>query len=456
MKGCCALGGKKIKTRLENGERFYSRSQWDHIKQSAARSPLEPVEINGRTYFSLQLAYRHYPSLGRIYRRLCRWLQEKDKSCPFLVGDRSLDGEKFPFRGTCGFRLLWVVCREDLEEIAANYKAGRVLDILHGAGLSYGELGRMGYGKQLLVRLHRKGAVELGGEKLDTWKEYRITSDGDVRKVRVFDPAYLKRLQAACLSPPSNDRHGLTDREALEKYPHYLHDGDLDVWRRLAKDGMSCQWLDRPLDAWKVPGKRTNEWRTSAKDIAEIVERMKAAAEGRWIDPETGKSYLTLSAFRALTGMPEQSIAQYREGPKCLNHTALGAPIAWKQVPMPSRRNNHTTNYVYLEKHGQMIAEWKRSGRPRKLAQAEKTTTSEQPASGEAPPSVEDETPQPSRGRGRPKGRTTERIKREKEMLAAWDRGEYCTNKARAGRAHGFHRQDATNLINDHERKKCK
>src|SRR5690349_12506156 len=74
-KGCCALGGKKLRSRLENGERLYSRSQWDHVKQAAARSPLDAVEINSRTYFSLQLAYQQYPSLARIHWRLCRWLK---------------------------------------------------------------------------------------------------------------------------------------------------------------------------------------------------------------------------------------------------------------------------------------------------------------------------------------------------------------------------------------------
>ncbi len=40
-------------------------------------------------------------------------------------------------------------------------------------------------------------------------------------------------------------------------------------------------------------------------------------------------------------------------------------------------------------------------------------------------------------------------------MLEAWDRGEY-PSKAQAGEAHGFHRSDATKIINAHERKKCR
>jgi hypothetical protein len=41
-------------------------------------------------------------------------------------------------------------------------------------------------------------------------------------------------------------------------------------------------------------------------------------------------------------------------------------------------------------------------------------------------------------------------------MLASWDRGEHGTNKAAYGRAFGFHRSDATKLINAHEAKKCR
>jgi hypothetical protein len=51
---------------------------------------------------------------------------------------------------------------------------------------------------------------------------------------------------------------------------------------------------------------------------------------------------------------------------------------------------------------------------------------------------------------GRPRGKTDEWLKREREMLEAWDRGEYAT-KAEAGRAHNFHRPDATKIINAHE-----
>jgi hypothetical protein len=71
----------------------------------------------------------------------------------------------------------------------------------------------------------------------------------------------------------------------------------------------------------------------------------------------------------------------------------------------------------------------------------------------EAPEASSDRlSPQETRKRGRPKGRTAKRERREREMLERWDRGEYGTNKAKAGRAHGFHRQDATTIILNHER----
>src|SRR5262249_6012783 len=57
--------------------------------------------------------------------------------------------------------------------------------------------------------------------------------------------------------------------------------------------------------------------------------------------------------------------------------------------------------------------------------------------------------------RGRPKGETPDVSRRKKEMIQAWDRGEYET-KAEAGRAHGFQRSDAAKIIKAHERKKCR
>ena len=66
--------------------------------------------------------------------------------------------------------------------------------------------------------------------------------------------------------------------------------------------------------------------------------------------------------------------------------------------------------------------------------------------------------PKIQRGRrGRKKGyrnpKVSERIKR---MLDAWDRGDFGNNKAVAGRKCGFGRSEATKIINDHERKKCR
>jgi hypothetical protein len=59
---------------------------------------------------------------------------------------------------------------------------------------------------------------------------------------------------------------------------------------------------------------------------------------------------------------------------------------------------------------------------------------------------------------GRPVGSIDEDVaNRKREMLEAWDRDEFQGNKAEAGRSHGFHRSDATKIINEHERaKECR
>src|SRR5262249_5808389 len=57
--------------------------------------------------------------------------------------------------------------------------------------------------------------------------------------------------------------------------------------------------------------------------------------------------------------------------------------------------------------------------------------------------------------RGRPPNSTDPEVARRKqEMLDAWDRGDFGSNKAAAGRAFDFHRSDASKIINDHERSK--
>jgi len=67
------------------------------------------------------------------------------------------------------------------------------------------------------------------------------------------------------------------------------------------------------------------------------------------------------------------------------------------------------------------------------------------------PQPEESSAPSRPRGRGRPKGKTQDWLRRAKEMLEAWDRGDFAGNKAAAGRAHAFNRSDATKIINAHE-----
>jgi hypothetical protein len=63
---------------------------------------------------------------------------------------------------------------------------------------------------------------------------------------------------------------------------------------------------------------------------------------------------------------------------------------------------------------------------------------------------------QPKR-RGRPSGTIDPDVaRRKRQMLEEWDQGNFNGNKAAAGRAHGFHRSDATKIINVHARKKSR
>jgi hypothetical protein len=72
-------------------------------------------------------------------------------------------------------------------------------------------------------------------------------------------------------------------------------------------------------------------------------------------------------------------------------------------------------------------------------------------------PTDEKESAKRRKRRGRPKGwRDPEVAARQKAMLEAWDRGEFGTNKAAAGRAFEFDRSDAAKIIKDHERSRCR
>jgi hypothetical protein len=61
----------------------------------------------------------------------------------------------------------------------------------------------------------------------------------------------------------------------------------------------------------------------------------------------------------------------------------------------------------------------------------------------------------PGRSKGRPKGTTPEVQARKREMLEAWDRGDYGTNKAAYARRFKFHRPDASKIIDAHEANKA-
>jgi hypothetical protein len=65
--------------------------------------------------------------------------------------------------------------------------------------------------------------------------------------------------------------------------------------------------------------------------------------------------------------------------------------------------------------------------------------------------------PSPKKGRGRRPGSFDKKVaERKTKMLEAWDRGDFHGNKSAAGRAHGFHRSDASKTIAKHEAQKCR
>jgi hypothetical protein len=366
--------GRRIKFKPANGCFLFWREDLKQIRQAMDNPPsrrfVDPASVKW-----LQRHLACAPPYSFSFTTLMRWHKGKH-GCPFLSVDRvdKLTAKQIPVyrKGGRGFQLQWYFREDQLAEIRSNLDAGRVVSRLHGPGLTQEEaFEQFGVSRYWLDKWAGRGVEELGGVKLRTWHEARFNAEcispvyrkGRVFRVRVYSPEQLKKITEARLTPSRPDRDGLSDRQALEKYPHYIRNGDLATWRELASKKKVCQWIGRPLDCWK--DSLTGEWKTSARDVAEIVDAMKAAygAAGRWIDPDTGEPYLALAPFMVLTRMPEQHVARYREGPKGLRHSALGRGIRWKRVVMPSRRNRHATNYVYSEQDGRRIAEWKNSGK---------------------------------------------------------------------------------------------
>jgi hypothetical protein len=179
------------------------------------------------------------------------------------------------------------------------------------------------------------------------------------------DPYIAGAAEARTMPISAQSQDGLSDREALKLYPGFIGPGDLPTWREMASKRRPCQWIGRPFHAWKVPSsfatpKDEGEWRNSPQDLAEIVQAMKdaAKADGSWVHPATGKKYLAMRPFMALTGMCNSEVRQYRDH---LHHTAIGGFNAYERVPIRQRRNRWGKNYVYLEDHGKLIAAFKRA-----------------------------------------------------------------------------------------------
>ena len=96
----------------------------------------------------------------------------------------------------------------------------------------------------------------------------------------------------------------------------------------------------------------------------------------------------------------------------------------------------------------------KRSQMEKQRSQSQAGMAGQPPSSTSDPNAEEGAHRKPSRARGRPKGRTEARVQREREMLEGWDRGEYGTNMAAAGKAHDIDRSDARKIIFAHEQEK--
>jgi hypothetical protein len=368
--------GRKIKTKPAGDGHgiLYWRTDLQRIKDAMNNPPgARFTDPAGVAWVSRQIATG--PLYGFSFQRLTRWHLDKKRGCPFLSVDQvvNVSAQQLVVYKRRGFQKVWYFREDQLAEIRGNLAAGKVVSKTHGPGMTKEEAGlRYGFSRHLLEHWSDRegnGVWELGGRRLDTWQEARVSPHGHITKYRVYPPAQLKEIYDRYGQAPDleDQRPGLSDREAMRLYQDFIREGDLPTWRDY------CQWIGRRLHAWKVPSKwgdpeNGGEWRNDPEDIEEIVRRMKEAAKGRaWRHPQTGKTYLPLKEFSALTGMSAHEVSYYREH----DYRALGRPILSEMVAIPARRNSHQQNYVYLKEDGERIRDW-RKARPGLADQAAK------------------------------------------------------------------------------------
>jgi hypothetical protein len=176
-----------------------------------------------------------------------------------------------------------------------------------------------------------QGLPGLGGEILDRWYEYEVTSDGRVLRFMVFSAEQLKRSKEARALQADGLRQslGITDRKFMEQCPELFRGANGTLPRRRPTiffewRNHGCKFLPnrRKLQHWREHGRIMNE----PTDVRIILKKILETQVKQWTDPTTGRTFtpITQAELMKLTGFGQQEIAQYRDKRP---HAALGRKI---------------------------------------------------------------------------------------------------------------------------------
>jgi hypothetical protein len=352
-------------------------------------------------------------------------------------------------RGESG-RGAYLYRRADIESIAATPLCPQSFKDSEGEWVTEREA-RDRYARALRLGRWRKAPCPaLGDRPIRSRRVLTAGGGGGPRSVarrRVW--FYLAADVAQLAAPGTSPRHG-----RAPEIPGWITAQEARARFGFGKQGLlhwrvrRCIHLGgRKLAARKIKttlrGQVRVLWRYSVEDLEAIAEKAGAPsplalqdAAGRW---EPAAQILRSHGIRA----------------SILTYWRLIGRVRARQVPVPPGHfSAHKTLWIYhLDDviKARALPDGRIPGGKATpaLAGSHKTNAGQ-------PGRPTQQTAVPRRRPGRPKGSIDPEVARRKgEMLEAWGRGEFDGNKAAAGRAYGFNRTDATNIINDHERDKC-
>ena len=192
------------------------------------------------------------------------------------------------------------------------------------------------------------------------------------------------------------------------------------------------------------------------------------------IGRSTKRAYITQEAFDKLKAMPRDPRIVESADPKLVTRKQaakiLGGSIPLVDKLLRNGKLKYAQGTLILRSEVDSLAAARRNNRPtsgylwedprtdEEVAASRRTPSGQREASSPADlPSDDDAAPakeakksgRRKETRGRPEGRNADIERRERELLEAWDRGEF-SSKAAAARAFKFHRPDVSKLIDKH------